>query len=195
MKGNILANRSSPDRPETEYYPTPSEVTQALLNYLDLPQDTIIWEPACGAGFMAEVFQKAGYKVIASDLNDFGYGFTGLDFIGSRYRECDWIITNPPFKLSVEFIEQCLKHGKPFALLLKSQYWHSKNRIDVFNKFKPQAVLPLTWRPDFLFKKKGGSPTMECIWTIWGAEPAITTKYQPLKKPSKILIKEATTNA
>lgn len=183
MEGNILANKSAFDRSKTEFYPTPKEVTIALLNYLNIPKDKIIWEPACGEGHMAEVMKDEGYKVISSELNDMGYGVTGIDYISSKLYECDWIITNPPFNRSVEFINQSIKHHKPFALLLKSQYWHSKSRIDLFNNYKPQAILPLTWRPDFLFGAKSSSPTMECLWTVWGNEPAKYTTYQLLEKP------------
>jgi len=183
MEGQTLANKSSIDRSKTDFYPTPKEVTAALLKYLNIPQGSTIWEPACGEGHMAEVMQEMGYKVVASDWYDHGYGRTDINFIGSDLRQCDWIITNPPFKSSVEFIDQCIKHGKPFALLLKSQYWHSKSRSETFSRFKPKAVLPLTWRPDFLFGAKGGAPTMECIWTVWGAEPAKYTEYQILEKP------------
>ena len=182
MKGNILANKSASDRPPTDFYPTPANVTIALLKYLDIPKGSTIWEPACGKGHMAEVMKDMGYRVVATELEDFGYGETGKNFIGSALIECDWIITNPPFCVSVEFIEQCIAHGKPFALLCKSQYWHAAKKTKVFNAFRPRLVLPLTWRPDFLFKGKGAAPTMECLWTVWGTESAKVTEYQLLEK-------------
>ena len=183
MEGNILANKSAVDRSKTDFYPTPKEVTIALLKHLNIPIDSTIWEPACGDGRMAEVMKEMGYKVISSDLNDMGYGSTGIDYLNADMVECDWIITNPPFKISVDFIKKCREHGKPFALLLKSQYWHSKGRIQIFNDYKPKAILPLTWRPDFLFGTKGGAPTMECIWTVWGSKETDYTEYALLEKP------------
>lgn len=183
MEGNILANKSSIDRSKTDFYPTPKEVTIALLKHLNIPKGSTIWEPACGDGRMAEVMKEMGYKIISSDLNDMEYGTTGIDYLKADLVECDWIITNPPFKISVDFIKKCIEHGKPFALLLKSQYWHSKGRIQIFNDYKPKAILPLTWRPDFLFGIKGGSPTMECIWTVWGAKESDHTEYALLEKP------------
>jgi hypothetical protein len=182
VQGNVLANKSATDRPQTDFYPTPREVTIALLKYLDIPKGAVIWEPACGKGHMAEVMKDMGYGVISSDLNDFGYGNTGVNFIGSTLPNCDWIITNPPFNVSVEFINQCIAHGKPFALLCKSQYWHAAKKTKVFNAFRPRFVLPLTWRPDFLFKGKGAAPTMECLWTVWGTEPAKVTEYVLLER-------------
>lgn len=118
--------------------------------------------------------------MICTDLNDFGYGTNGVNFLDT-YIDCDWIITNPPFSKATEFIEHALDIDKKCAFLLKSQFWHAKSRIDLFNKLPPSYVLPLTWRPDFLFGKKSGSPTMEVIWTVWSGTSQ--AKYQPLRKP------------
>ena len=69
MEGNVLANRSSENRKGSDYYPTPEDVTQALITFLQIPKTKVIWEPACGEGFMSNVFQKNGYTVISTDLN------------------------------------------------------------------------------------------------------------------------------
>lgn len=186
MEGNLLTNRSAEDRSGTDFYPTPANVTVALLNYLNLPANTAIWEPACGEGHMSEVFKGRGFDVCSSDLHDRGYGMVGVDFLNTQrvdMKRSEWIITNPPFSLSEQFIRKSIYHGLPFALLLKSQYWHSSKRRKIFEEYRPEAVLPLTWRPDFLFGKKSGSPTMECIWTVWGTEPAKQTLYIPLVRP------------
>lgn len=184
MEGNILANRSSEKRKGSDYYPTPADVTQALIDFLQIPKTKVIWEPACGEGFMSRVFQNNGYSVISTDLNSYGFEDSTEDFLQSECKECDWIITNPPFILSEQFIRKCIQHKKPFALLLKSQYWHSKKRYALFSEHKPCLILPLTWRPDFEFGKRGGSPTMECIWTVWNAEPCLFTLFEPLKRPN-----------
>jgi hypothetical protein len=180
----MLANASAIDRNSTDYYPTPENVTFALIDYLNIKPSTI-WEPACGEGHMAEAIIKRGHRVVSSDLNWQGYGIANMDFLSADLPECDWIITNPPFKFAEQFIERCIDHGKPFALLLKSQYWHSSKRRSLFERHKPIAVLPLTWRPDFHFGAKGGSPTMECAWTVWGEQPSQTTWYTPLPRPEK----------
>lgn len=183
MEGAVLANKSAADRDSTDFYPTPENVTFALIHYLDL-RGALIWEPACGAGHMAEAIKKTGNAVVATELHSQGYGIGGVDFLTADALECDWIITNPPFKLAEQFIKRCIEHGKPFAMLLKSQYWHSARRRALFERHRPAAVLPLTWRPDFHFGAKGGSPTMECAWTVWNSVPSIFTNYEPLAKPA-----------
>lgn len=183
LSGSILANRSSTNRSKSDFYPTPPECTQALVDFLGLLREYVIWEPACGEGHISEVLKFNGYKVISTDLYDRGYGDGIEDFLTSAGKECDMIITNPPFSLAEDFIRKCLSLGKPFALLLKSQYWHSAKRRDLFFEHKPAWVLPLTWRPDFEFGKRGGSPTMEAMWVVWDSMPCIDTSYVPLRKP------------
>jgi hypothetical protein len=186
VQGNVLTNASAVDRSKTDFYPTPENVTIALLNYLNLPKETVVWEPACGEGHMSKTLESLGYEVVSSDLHDREYGIVGIDFLETSRIDIDrseWIITNPPFSLSEQFIRKCIEHHLPFALLLKSQYWHSSRRRKLFEEYKPKAVLPLTWRPDFLFGSKSGSPTMECIWTVWDSKPSSQTIYVPLQKP------------
>ncbi len=142
----------------------------------------MLWECAAGQGHIAKRLEYHGYKVVSTDLHDRGYGEAGIDFLLAE-RRGDFILTNPPFSASQAFIDHALRLGVPFAFLLKSQYWHAQKRAPLFFKRQPQAVLPLTWRPDFLFGGKGGAPTMECIWTVWGTAPAATTIYQPLRRP------------
>jgi hypothetical protein len=51
-------------------------------------------------------------------------------------------------------------------MLLKSQYWHAAKRHQLFNTHTPAYILPLTWRPDFMFGERGGAPTMDVLWTV-----------------------------
>jgi hypothetical protein len=60
------------DRESHDFYPTPDWVTEALLRHVTLRDP--VWEPCCGDGAMARVLQRAGHKVVASDLVDRGFG-------------------------------------------------------------------------------------------------------------------------
>lgn len=184
MNGNVLTNRSAIDRNKVDFYETPPLATIALIDFLEkngcLCPGHSIWEPACGTGKIAEILRNRGYSVISTDLNDFGYGETGIDFL-SEQRECDWIITNPPFSKATEFIKHARDLHVNCAFLLKSQFWHAKSRLNMFQNDAPSYVLPLTWRPDFLYGQKSGSPTMEVIWSVW--DSTVGTYYHPLEKP------------
>lgn len=176
----IIGGGKKEDRSDNDFYPTPWEVTESLMQFLKLPPCKI-WEPACGNGAMSEVLIKHSHTVTSSDLRMSGYGLGNMNFLyTTEYVGFDAVITNPPFNLAEEFIRKSLSIAPIVAMVLKSQYWHAKKRYDLFTKFPPAYILPMTWRPDFM---NGGSPTMDCIWTVW-IEGNTECKFQPLIKPS-----------
>jgi len=186
MKGLNLANSSTKNkRKEADFYPTPPDVTQALIDTGCIPKGCI-WEPACGDGHMGFVFEKNGYSVLASDIRATPYAHFQRDFMAAPLpAPVTAVVTNPPFNLSTEFIQRCVDLRIPvFAMLLKSQYWHSQKRAALFEKYPPAYVMALTWRPDFCFGDRGGAPTMECIWTVW-IDGETDTRYRILRKPAE----------
>ena len=174
------------NRRERDYYPTPPECTEALITFLEnanlIEIGQRVWEPACGEGHIVNVLVGRGYNTLATDIKD------GNDFLRPTQDEpdFDWIITNPPFCLASEFIQKAYEYGKPFAFLLKSQFWHSKKRLALFKECQPDLILPLTWRPDFTGQ---GASLMDMIWCVWGCgkfhRPDIAPYYIPLQKPIK----------
>lgn len=174
-------------RVETDYYPTPPEVTHALMKFLQSVVGITLktcHEPACGEGDMSEVIAGYGVEVFSSDLIDRGYGKTGIDYLKYRPAYRDAVITNPPFSLSEQFIEKAVKESGIVCMLLKANYFHASRRLQMFKNNPPAYVLPLTWRPNWYFKKqKGSSPTMDVSWYVW-LSGMNETKYLPVSKPS-----------
>lgn len=186
----IMGGNGTKARKAADLYPTPPEVTVALMRFLKLPRSTQIWEPACGQGDMVEALRGCGMLAYGTDIR------SGQDFLDSwqprsTIAACSWIITNPPFSLADEFIRHAAEIGKPFAMLLKAQYWHAAKRAQLFREIPPSYVLPLTWRPDFLFKerdgKKGASPLMDVMWCVWLTPQmqGVQTVFKPLMRPEK----------
>lgn len=189
----LTGNGRPEHRREHDFYPTPPDVTHALMRFLgEICVRRVVWEPACGDGSMAKVIASYGNHVIASDIRkDCGYGDGGIDYLGTTMpHRVNAVITNPPFNLSVPFILKALGDATNLvAMLLKSQYWHSRNRYDLFMNHRPQFICPLTWRPNFAHEK-GNKPTMEVAWTVWVKNydkwrPDITN-YVPLLRPDNI---------
>lgn len=50
----IMGGNGAEARKASNLYPTPPEVTVALMRFLKLPRSTQIWEPACGQDDMVE---------------------------------------------------------------------------------------------------------------------------------------------
>lgn len=161
-------------RKEKDFYPTPPEVTVALLKELNISKLSTIWEPACGQGHMVKTMESMGYHVIGTDIQN------GIDFLKAPLVDCDWIITNPPFSLADKFIRRCWEYKKPFALLLKAQYWNAAKRVVLFQECRPLLIMPLTWRPDFTGK---GGAMMDMSWCVWIPGSEGQTSFQLLRKP------------
>ena len=155
----LLGRKVEDKRQSEDFYPTPSYVTEALLEYHHFRGK--IWEPACGDGRMAEVLKKSYQDVECSDLMDRGYGQSGVDFLKSNKRVAN-IVTNPPFQLAYEFIEQGLKLADDcLALLLPIRYLTGKKRAKLYTKFPPAKIIVIPNKVDFL---GFGSPAMEFAW-------------------------------
>lgn len=88
------------------------------------------------------------------------------------------------------FIRRAWRIGKPFAFLLKAQFWNAGKRRRLFEECTPTLVLPLTWRPDFFFKDRAegekGSLLMDVQWCVWHPNNLhrAGTMYWPLARPN-----------
>ena len=103
----MVTNRRLIDTSGADFYPTPAWATHALL--CNEPFVGIVWECACGDGAMSEVL-KTKYDVISTDLYDRGYGEPEQDFLTTT-KQCDNVITNPPFKLAEDFLRVALQQS------------------------------------------------------------------------------------
>ena len=165
------------DREKDDFYPTPKEATQALLDREKFKGN--IWECACGDGAMSKVLIQNGYTVDSTDLVDRGYGKPNIDFLTQDYSmmDIDNIITNPPFNLSTEFTIKALSLAKAkVAMLNKLSFLEGinrKNKVFIQNKLKNiwvfsrrvkfggNGLMAFAW---FVFDKKhNGKPTLDWI--------------------------------
>ena len=90
-------------REKDDFYSTPEPMTLALLKH-EFEMPVTIHEPACGTGRMSKVLKSYWHDVISEDLVDRGYGVPNQDFLFCQEKPCDYLVTNPPFKLAEEFI-------------------------------------------------------------------------------------------
>ena len=143
-----VGHNANNDREKDDFYPTPPQATQSLLDRQKFEGN--IWECACGNGAMSEVLIKNGYNVYSSDLINRGYGETGIDFLQST-KQVDNIVTNPPFNLATEFTTHSFKLAKKKVVMLsKISYLEGiKRREQIFNQRKLEKVLIFSRRVPF----------------------------------------------
>ena len=166
---------SKNNRQVDDYYSTSSHAVELLLKHETFSEGII--EPACGEGHISKILERHGYDVLSSDLIDRDYGVVS-DFLAwknNKYKYQLDIITNPPFKLSCEFIEKAnevLDTGKKIALFFPLIYLQGKKRNEVFKKYPIKRVLIPETRTNINVYKNGDESKnngflISFAWFIW----------------------------
>ena len=163
-----------------DFFPTPPWATRALTRRVMLDLHGTCWEPAAGAGHMAEVLRETFGDVYASDINDYGRGYTVGSFAGrtdvpQAEVTCpftpDWIISNPPFNAAAEFAIRAINVARRgVALLVRSNWAEGVERYNELFRVCPPAIVaqfvervPMVkgcWDPD-------ASTSTAYAWFIW----------------------------
>lgn len=134
------SNHSDTERAAFDYYATDPKAMELLLEKESF--DSNVWEPAVGAGHLAQVLTAHGYEVTASDIVDRGYPNTYIfDFLNQDCEPFNGdIVTNPPYKYAVQFVERALQlvnNGRKVAMFLKLQFLEGKSRRKLFDSAPP----------------------------------------------------------
>jgi len=165
------SNHTDKDREQHDYYATDPKAAKLLL---ELETFENILEPSCGEGHLSKVFSDAGINVTSSDLVDRGYG-TQKNFFDYEEWSGD-IITNPPYKYGLEFVEHALKiipDGNKVAMFLKLQFLEGKRRKKLFEANPPKTLYVSSSRllcaknADFESMRKGGGSAVAYGWFVW----------------------------
>ncbi len=156
-------------------FPTPPWATRALLEHVlrgSEFSELKCLEPACGLGHMAKVLKEYFGEVQSSDVHNYGYGAI-RDFLKHPYEIncCDWMITNPPFRLAEDFILKSLRLAREgVAILARTVFLESVGRHErIFSRNPPTIVAQFTERVPMLkgrLEKSASTATGYC-WLVW----------------------------
>lgn len=81
IKGlNLHAGGKTENRRELDFYPTPPDVTHALMAFLGLPKFYTAWDPACGDNAMVNVIKEYVSLAVGTDI------ITGDDFFKTNKK-------------------------------------------------------------------------------------------------------------
>lgn len=161
------------ERETYDYYATDPIAIDYLLKYESF--DNNIWECACGEGNLSKRLEEYGFNVRSTDLIYRGYGEKeSVNFLYQTEKFDGDIITNPPYKLTNEFVLKALDLTKrKVAMFLKIQFLETQRRYkDIFSKYPPSVI--------YIFPKrmkcyKNNRPTtykggIVFVWIIWDNE-------------------------
>ena len=126
-----------------DFFPTHPSITEALLDR-EILEGSIL-EPACGDGAMSRVLLDYGYDVCSTDKIDRGFGTPGIDFLNADKQfsklSYDCIVTNPPFRLGLEFILKAKDIARHKICILNSTTF--LNGIERYEKLWMDREFPL----------------------------------------------------
>lgn len=184
LNGTSLSGTSKTrERIKDDYYATPPSSVEDLLKHETFNKR--IWECAVGGGHIANVLEQHGYEVYGTDIVNRGWYATNYyDFVKNQDNQemtiTKWhgdIITNPPYSLAQEFLENAMKiidNGNKVALFLKIQFLEGTKRKEMFKKYPPKTIYVFSKRQNPLRNgnplDENGKPwssTMCFAWFVW----------------------------
>jgi hypothetical protein len=186
--GLAIAHRRVEPGDSLDFFPTPPWATRALIEHVFDRLGRrghcgwqVCWEPACGEGHMAEPLGEYFREVVASDIKDYGYGDHTVDFLKceqlARKYDADWIITNPPFNDSAEFVLKALQlAGTGVAMFVRLSWLESVKRYNMIFRDNPPTLVSIFSERVPLHKGRWedeGSTMTAYTWLTWinGASP------------------------
>eukprot|EP01036_Dinobryon_divergens_P044584 gene44584-59489_t len=90
-----------------------------IIPFIDQFTNSVIFEPACGMGHIANVLTDHGFSnIIQHDLHTIHNEHK--DYLDANIKDpsYDLLVINPPYCLKFEFLQKVYNSGKPFATLL-----------------------------------------------------------------------------
>lgn len=169
---NIRAvNTRNADAVEGDWYATHPSSVEALLEVEQFGQDVL--EPCVGGGNIARVLEAHGHRVTGWDIADRGWPGTEVhDFLSMEGPWDGDVVTNPPYRLAKEFVEQSLgmvAPGRKVAMLLKLTFLESQKRWPLFRDNPPARVWVFRERQECgangVFT--GASSAVCYAWFVW----------------------------
>lgn len=168
------SNHAREDRHTEDFYATEPAAIELLLNEEQFAPE--IWECACGMGHLSEVLKAHGYNVISTDLVYRGYGDPEpLNFLSETLEDFEGdIITNPPYKYALEFVERAIDSvapGRKVAMFLKLQFLEGKRRKQFFLNNPPKTVYVSSSRlycaKNGEFERYKDTKAIAYAWFVW----------------------------
>lgn len=167
MPGKNFSGNNLGQRKESDLYQTPYSITRQLFDRERFDQRSTILEPACGSGAMVREMRRSFYGTIVDYDSE-------TDFL-KEDRRFRYIVTNPPYSLSNEFILKAKKVAtEKFAFLFPLSYLHGQKRFETIyqdTEFPLAKVRVFTRYPDLRcpIREDGKYSTGFVVyaWFVW----------------------------
>ena len=171
-----MGKRSSFERRERGYYPTPFEAVVPLSQFVQKGRTFI--EPCAGDGRLVKHLESLGMKCLGAydiePLSDRVERKDAFSLTWDDVKEADCIITNPPWDRNV--LHKLIEHFsnlKPTWLLFDADWMHTKQAIPFLTRCeKIVSVGRVKWFPESKMVGKDN-----CAWYLFVPYDVEETKF------------------
>jgi hypothetical protein len=147
-----------------------------LPRFARLDKQTVL-EPAANRGYLVKGLRDYFGQVIACDIYDYGAGFERADFLFPSQASWEngtpphWVVTNPPFRLAVDFIERALDVATDgVAVLVRSAFTEGADRYKRLYRHNPPTLIAYSCERIAMVKGRydpTASSATAYQWMIW----------------------------
>lgn len=183
-------------------FPTQPWATRALCEHVLKPKVGTLstmkaWEPACNRGHMSKPLTEYFHKVYSSDIHNYGWPgqHSTCDFLwhgtGSPFSAdggTDFIVSNPPFRLALEFIQKAREIATVgVAMIVRTAFLESVGRYEALFQYSPPSIIAQFTERVPMVKGRltatGSTATAYC-WLVWisGERKCAFTWIPPCRK-------------
>lgn len=168
-----MGKRSSFERVERDYYPTPLEAVRPLLHHLE--PGTRFVEPCAGDGALIDHLTDAGHVCWdSSDIDPRREDISERNALINQFYLAPCFITNPPWDRKI--LHPLIVHlsdQAPTWLLFDADWIHTVQAIPFMPRLKRiVAVGRIKWIPNSPFTGKDN-----CAWHLFGRPSAIPAQF------------------
>lgn len=163
-----------------ELYVTPTPVIERFADNeirSIVPLSSVIWEPCCGTGAIADVLVRQGYTVIATDLHTQA---VPRDFLTWSPNAFDVIVTNPPYARKADFIRRACELGKPWIMLLPYESLGSTDRASIWSARHDIMTWIESGQVAFQCGTRTVTPSRVMVWIACGFNKTHTRVLPPV---------------
>lgn len=164
-------------------YPTPPWVVHRFLDHWPIEPGSYVLEPCAGDGQLIRAVKSWGLDLswVACELRGeceakldamLVAGELGAYMIGDFLKQeppanrFDYVITNPPFSLSLGFVEHALRFANNVAMLLPITWQQAKSR-NAFLRANAPHIRVIPERITFVFGDVASTDFKGHAWYVW----------------------------
>lgn len=161
---------------EAEYVQTDPWAIDAVLRVEILTP--LVVDPCTGDGRMAQACKRLGHAVFATDLYDWGYGHTGLDFLKEdrffpQEVKDNTVFMNPPFSLACDFVDRARDLGARKIVCFQRSVWReSQDRREWWDRNPANRIYQcgnraVCWYGTIPLEERKGGANQPHSWYVW----------------------------